>query len=176
MLNYSNAQIEVIVKNCNYRKINNYFNTFYKKKPIKYYKSNIKHHFSKQKHKIKVARIIKFSNLYIRPLDKNKYISVIVKYLFSMYFCYTTHHFNLMTLARSWIYNVCQPIVPTPFSKDWNSPCRRPVHSCLWSLFCILLITCPLCFSESASLMEDMKCDSTASLLTQWRRSSSGKS
>lgn len=99
MLNYSNAPIEVIVKNWNYRKINNYFNTFYKKKPI--ISLAFKHHFSKQKHKIKVAYVIKFSNLYIRPVDKNKYISVIVKYLFSMYFCYTTHHFSLMTIARS---------------------------------------------------------------------------
>lgn len=34
MLNYISAPIEVIVKNWNYRKMNNYFNTFYKKKPI----------------------------------------------------------------------------------------------------------------------------------------------
>lgn len=34
MLNYSNVLIEVIVKNWNYRKINNYFNIFYKKKFI----------------------------------------------------------------------------------------------------------------------------------------------
>lgn len=50
-----------------------------------------------------------------------------------------------------------------------------PIHNCLWSFFCILFIICPLCFNESASFTVDIKCDSTASLLGQCNRSSSGK-
>lgn len=104
MLNYSNAPIEVIVKNWNYRKIKNYFNTFYKKKPI--ISLAFKHHFSKQKHKIKVAHIIKFSNLYIRPLDKNKYISVIVKYQFSMYIVLLLHNTSFQLNDHSTFLNL----------------------------------------------------------------------
>lgn len=54
-------------------------------------------------------------------------------------------------------------------------PFCSPCHSCLWSLFCILLMTCPLCFKMSASFMEDIKCASTTSLLSQCNNSSSGK-
>lgn len=56
-----------------------------------------------------------------------------------------------------------------------SSPFCRPIHSCLWSFFCMSLTTWLLCFKVSASLMLDMKWASTMELDGQWRRSRSGK-
>ena len=57
-----------------------------------------------------------------------------------------------------------------------HSPFCSPIHSCLWSFFCISLTTWPLCFRASASLMLDMKWASITEFEGQWSRSCSGKS
>lgn len=55
------------------------------------------------------------------------------------------------------------------------SPFCKPIHSCLWSFFCMSLTTWLLCFRASASLMLDMKWASITELDGQWSRSWSGK-
>lgn len=54
-------------------------------------------------------------------------------------------------------------------------PFWRPIHSCLWSFFCMSLMTWLLCLRASASLMLDMKWASITELDGQWSRSQSGK-
>ena len=60
-------------------------------------------------------------------------------------------------------------------AQPTNSPFWTPVHSCLWSFFCMPLMIWLRCFRASASLTVPMKWASTASLLGQWSNSSSGK-
>lgn len=75
------------------------------------------------------------------------------------------------------------PFVKTKHLRDdcvcpqgvWGSPFCRPIHSCLWSFFCMSLMTWLLCLRASASLMQDMKWASTTELDGQWSRSRSGK-
>lgn len=55
------------------------------------------------------------------------------------------------------------------------SPFCRPIHSCLWSFFCMSLTTWLLCLRASASLILDMKWASITELDGQWSRSWSGK-
>lgn len=54
-------------------------------------------------------------------------------------------------------------------------PFCSPIHSCLWSFFCMSLTTWLLCLRASASLMLDMKWASTMEFDRQCSRSWSGK-
>lgn len=54
-------------------------------------------------------------------------------------------------------------------------PFCNPIHNCLWSFFCISLMTWLLCFKASASFIQAIKWASITSLEWQCRRSFSGK-